>query len=247
EKNKNKSSLENKISEPINYVINPSENDSLCKSDISKAKADIKNGKLVYVKTFGFGSSVKRYEYDLKKLCEEKGIEYDIDLIGCVVMEGQTQGCYGAYMDKTLIDKFGFDFKGNLNRKADSLFLIRVVKDEIPIYSWDCDEKPKPILENKSYLETTLNVPNLDLKRTELAKTWPAIDLSFIIERDGKISKFYSENYIANLKHNEKFEKQLYDIAVDYIKNNYPNWKAGKIRGTSVTTDHNLRITFIGK
>ena len=85
------------------------------------------------------------------------------------------------------------------------------------------------------------------LRRTETFKTWPAIDLSFIIEEDGTISKFYSNNYMPNLEHNEQFKSQLYNIAVKYIEDNYPNWEAGKIRGTSVKTDHNLRITFIGE
>jgi len=247
ETNNNELNSETKISERITYVMNPKATDSLCKSDISKAKSDIKNGKLVYVQTAGFGFGFKRYESDLKELCRKKGLEYDVDLIGCVVTKGQTQGCYGAYMDKILIDKFGSDFKENLNREADSLFLVRVLKNEIPIFSWDCDEKPKPILENQKYLETTLDVPNLDLKRTELGKTWPAIDLSFIIERNGTISKFYSNNFIPRLKHNERFKDELYKIAMNYIKINYPNWKAGTIRGTPVRTDHNLRITFIGK
>lgn len=239
--------LEYQISERLSYVMNPELTDSLCKSDILRAKSDISAGKLIYVQEAGLGFGFKRYETDLKKLCKEQGLEYEVDLIGCVVFEGQTQGCYGAFMDKTLIDKFGSDFKENLNRKADSLFLIRIIEEQIPIHSWDCDEKPKPILVNKKYLETTLDIPNLNLKRTEIAKTWPAIDLSFIIEKDGTISKFYSDNYIPNLKHNEKFKSQLYNIAVKYVQDNYPNWETGKIRGTSVKTDHNLRITFIGE
>ncbi|WP_062055936.1 hypothetical protein [Aquimarina longa] len=247
EKSTTEPNLENKITDRKAYVTNPKSTDSLCKSDILKAKSDIDNGKFVYVQAAGLGFGFKRYESDLKKLCKEKGLEYDVDLIGCVVMEGQTQGCYGAYMDKALIDKFGSDFKEKLNRQADSLFLVRILKDEILIFSWDCDEKPEPILENKNYLETTLDVPNLDLKRTELGKTWPAIDLSFIIERNGTISKFYSDNFIPRLKHNEKFKDELYKIAVNYIKTNYPNWKSGKIKKSSVRTDHNLRITFIGK
>ncbi|MFD2562627.1 hypothetical protein [Aquimarina rubra] len=243
----NRSVIVEKNYDPLEYVMNPSPSDSLCQSDILKAKSDIQNGKLVYVQTAGMGFGFKRYELDLKKLCKEKGLEYDVDLIGCVVMEGQTQGCYGAYMDKTLIDKFGSDFKDKLDKEADSLFLVRIIKEKIPVFSWDCDEKPTPILGDKKYLETTLDVPNLDLKRTELGRTWPAIDLSFIIERNGKISKFYNNNYIAYLEHNEKFKNQLYTIAVNYIKDNYPNWESGKINGTPVITDHNLRITFIGK
>jgi len=245
--NTDESVIVEKTYDPLKYVMNPSPSDSLCKSDILKAKSDIQNGKLVYVQAAGLGFGFKRYESDLKKLCKEKGLEYDVDLIGCVIMEGQTQGCYGVYMDKVLSDKFGSDFKENLNRQADSLFLVRVIKNEIPIFSWDCDEKPEPILENQNYLETTLDVPNLNLKRTELGKIWPAIDLSFIIERNGTISKFYSDNFIPRLKHNEKFKDELYKIAVNYIKTNYPNWKSGKIKDTSVRTDHNLRITFVGK
>lgn len=242
-KNPEKLNLEEKISEEIAYVTNPRPTDRQCKSDILKAKLDIEHGKLVYSQRNGF----KRYESDLRKICEEKGLEYKVELHSCVVFEGQTQGCYGAYMDKVLIDKFGFDFKDKLSRQADSLFLVRVLKDDIAISSRQCDERAKPILGNRSYLESTISISDLDLKRKEAGRTWPAIDLSFIIEQDGTISKFYSNNFMPGLNHNRKFKDQLYKKAVDYIETNYPNWESGKIKGENVRTRHNLRITFIVK
>ncbi|MFD2541633.1 hypothetical protein ACFSSB_04815 [Lacinutrix gracilariae] len=228
-----------------NYVLNPESTDTLCNKDINRAKIDIENEKYVYVAPFII--AMKRYSNELKKLYAKKGVELDFELPNCVVEEGQTEGCYRVIMNSFLIEKLGVNFEKEFIKKADSLTTIRMTNSDIPIISWNCDVEPEPLLKNRSYLETTLDVENLDLKRTEKAKTWPAIDLNFIIEKDGNISKFWSHNYMPNLEHNEKFKDDLYKIGVDYIKQNYPVWKAGRINNIPVRTEHHLRLTFIGK
>ncbi|SHF06294.1 hypothetical protein SAMN05444278_1411 [Psychroflexus salarius] len=228
-----------------NYVLNPKSTDTLCNKDIDRAKKDIQREKYVYVAPFII--AMKRYSSELKELYSQKGIEVDFELPNCVIEEGQTEGCYRAIMNSFLIKKLGVNFEQEFIKKADSLTTIRITNSDIPIISWNCDVEPEPILKNRSYLETTLDVENLDLKRTDKAKTWPAIDLNFIIEKDGTISKFWSHNYISRLEHNEKFKDDLYKIGVNYIKQNYPIWKAGRINNIPVRTEHHLRLTFIGK
>ncbi len=229
------------------YIKNPNPSDTTCLAQIKRAKKDVKNGKIVFNHPVGLGFGMLRYEEELKEVCKEYGLEYEVELVSCVVFEGQTQGCYGHYMDMVLSNKYGADFKSKLHRKADSLFLFNVLQDEIPVRYWFCDNEPKPILTGQNYLETTIEVSDLDFRRTELGRTWPAMDLSFIIERDGSISKFYTNNYIARDKHNKKYIDQLFNIGVEHIKSNYPKWKPATIKGISVRTDHNVRLTFVGK
>ena len=106
------------------YVLNPDSNDSLCINNIKRAKEDISKGKIVFTQQVGFLFGHLRYEAELKLLCKEEGLYYEVDLITDVIFEGQTQGCYGYYMDNIIKEKYGDDFKSKLHKKADSLSLI---------------------------------------------------------------------------------------------------------------------------
>jgi len=70
------------------------------------------------------------------------------------------------------------------------------------------------------------------------------MDLGFIVERDSTISSFHIRGFVAEVKHNEKFEGELYTIAVAYMKEKYPIWVPGQIRNVSIRTDNNVRLTF---
>lgn len=231
--------------DPIAYVSNPAKTDSLCISEINKAKSDIENEGIVFTQAVGFLFGHNRYEKELEKLCEEKGLKYDIDLIGCVVFEGQTQGCYGAYMDKALSEKYGSDFKKNMHKKADSIFLENAIKNKIAIEYWDCDERPRLPNEKERTSDYIpyLKVENIKIKRGDKQHNdWPFFDLGFIVEKDSTISGFYSRNYVSNFKENQVIEKELFEIAVKHIKKNYPIWVPGIINGIQVRTNNNLRI-----
>lgn len=111
------SNLENEYVEfdPIKYVSNPEKTDTLCISEINRTKDEIKTNGIAFTQEAGFLYGHNRYEKELEELCKKYGLNYEIDLIGCVVFEGQTQGCYGAYMDKVLADKYGLDFKKQMH------------------------------------------------------------------------------------------------------------------------------------
>ena len=233
--------------DPIAYVSNPNKTDTLCLSEIEKAKSDIKKEGIVKTQAVVFLYEHNRNENELKELCKSKGLKYDIDLIGCVVFEGQTQGCYGSYMDKVLAENFGQNFKENMHKQADSLFLDNVIKENIAVQYWDCDERPRlpNEKERSSDYIPYVTVKNIEIKQGDQQHNdWPFFDLGFIVQKDSTISNFYVSNYVPNFKENENIENELFRIAVKHLKDNYPIWVPGKINGIQVKTDNNVRIHF---
>jgi len=236
------------LDDRIDYVNNPKSTDTLCISEIQRAQEDIKNGKIVFTQKFGFGTSQLRYENELIDLCKENGLVFDVDLIECSVYEGQTRGCYGDYMDKMINEKFGIDFKDKLHKKADSLYLENVIKQNKIVRNWDCDEKarlPNETERNNDYLPS-IKVKDLDIKeKIGDYGGWPFFDFSFIVEKDSSLSGFYISNFVPQLDDNKKYEKELFNLAVGYMKTNYPIWIPGKISGIPVRTDKNVRLFFV--
>lgn len=232
---------------PILYVSNPTKTDTLCISEINKAKSDIENKGIIFTQAVGLGFRYKRYEDELIKLCKEKGLRYDIELISCIVSEGQTQGCYGAYMDKTIAEKYGFDFKQKMHKKADSLFISNILKNNSPVQYWDCDERPRLPNENirtSDYI-SDLSVYDIDIKENKKEHGgWPFFDIGFIVEKDSTISNFYIRNFVARLKSNEKYKTQLFKLVTKHLNEKYPKWIPGTINGVPVRTDNNVRIHF---
>lgn len=224
------------------YVNHPSPTDSLCISEIQRAKKDIQNGKIVFTQSYGFGSRSMRYEEELRQLCKERGLVFDFDMISCVVFEGQTQGCYGSYMDEVIFSKFGAGFKEALHGRADSLYLANTIAQNKIVQYWDCDARPRlpdEIERTNDYISHLL-ISGIDIKDNQ--GEWPFFDLNFVVEKDSTISDFYVSYFVAELKENEKYKDQLFALAVDSIKVKYPVWIPGTIKGVPVRTNNNVRI-----
>jgi hypothetical protein len=239
---RNAASNEQNVGDRLVYVKNPNPTDSLCISDIQKAKKDIKDGKIVFTQSAGFLFGNIRYEEELRKLCQDHGLVFDFDLIGCVVFEGQTQGCYGEYMDEIIKDKFGSGFKEKLHVQADSIFLFNTNSMSKTVQYWDCDERPRLPSESK---RTNDYIPNTTVSGIDINGSngqWPFFDLGFIVEKDSTISNFYVRNFVAEANENEKYKDKLFSIAVQYVQSEYPTWIPGKIKGIPVRTDNNVRI-----
>ena len=234
-------------SEMIDYVNNLDQGDTSCLADIKRAKEDLAKGKVVFTQTMGFLFGHIRFENELQELCRKNGLYYGVEMISDIEIDGQTQGCYGAYMDKIIIEKFGAGFKEKLRAKADSLFLAKANTQNKIVQYWDCDERPRLPEEterNQDYL-TTINVNKLDIVKDESDYGgWPFFDLGFIIEKDSSISGFYIRNFVPHLGKNEKFEDELFKLAVQELKTNYSKWVPGTIKGIPVRTDNNVRIFF---
>lgn len=234
-----------KLPERILYVTNPKSKDTLCISEKERAKKDIENGKIVFIQGAGFGFGDIRYEDELKELCEQYGLAFDFEPISCVLVKGQTEGCYSDYMDKVIFEKYGIGFKEDLHKKADSLFIAKTQTENTLVKYWDCDERPK--LPNKTkrtndYLPSiTIDSPDIKEKKEEYGG-WPFFDIGFIIEKDSTVSGFYINDFVPKLEENKKHEDELFELVVKHIKTNYPIWVPGKINGLSVRTNNIVRI-----
>jgi hypothetical protein len=238
----NKSAGQTNTSSKVVYVKSPNPNDSLCISEIQRAKKDINDGRIVFAQSAGLGFGSLRYEDELRKLCEENGLAFDFDLVGCVVFEGQTQGCYGEYMDEIIKEKFGSGFKEKLHIRADSIFLTNTNLMNKTVQYWDCDERPRLPSEAK---RTNDYIPNATVSGIDIKGSngqWPFFDLGFVVEKDSTISNFYVRNFVAEANENEKYKDRLFSIAVQYIKSEYPTWIPGKMKGVPVRTDNNVRV-----
>lgn len=233
--------------EMIEYVSNPNQEDTLCIAGVNRAKKDLEEGKLVFTQMIGFLFGHIRYESELIHLCKENGLYYSIDMISDVVYEGQTQGCYGAFMDKKITEIFGNEFKEKLRAKADSLFLAKVNIQNETVQYWDCDERPRlpNELERTSDYLTTIKLNNLNIIEDESDYGgWPFVDLGFIVEKDSAISGFYIDRFVPHLRANEKFRGDYFKIAVNELKNNYSKWIPGTIKNIPVKTSNVVRIFF---
>jgi hypothetical protein len=234
-------------SELHKYVLSPNRSDSLCLNDKKRAQEDIANGKVVFTQEVGFGYGEIRYEEELKYLSEKAGLVYDIELFSDVEFEGQTQGCYALYMDNYISAKYGAKFKSQLHRKADSLFIENVIAGNKIVEYWDCDQRPRLPEESErtnDYIPS-INVSELEIKenKTEYGG-WPFIDLGFTINTDSTISNFKIGYFNAQLQENQKYQTELYNIAVKHIKENYPIWVPGTLWEMPVRTNNNVRIYF---
>lgn len=227
------------------YISNPNSDDTLCINEIKKAKEDVSNGKVVFTQQVGFLYGFIRYEKELEQLCKEKGLVYEVELISDVIFEGQTQGCYGMYMDKIIEEKYGANFKEMMHQKADSLFLENIQKQNEAVQYWDCDERPRlpNEKERKNDYLCTIFVKDINIKKSnEQYGGWPFFDFGFTIEKDSTISRFYIGSWVPELEENDKYKDTLSIITAQYILDNYPIWIPGKIDGEIVRTENNVRI-----
>lgn len=229
------------------YILNPDSKDSTCISDIKMAKEDVSNGKIVFTHPVGMCSGDLRYEKELRILCAKYRLYFETSLFGDIIEDGQTQGCYGYYMDNIIKEKYGSDFKSKLYKTADSLYLVNVIKYNKVISYSDCDKGPM-VPGQSEYVGTfspiiKISKPNIKEEKRKHGG-WPFLGIEFIIEKDSTISNIQLSQFVAEHKENIKYKKELYDIALKYFKEKYPIWIPGKIEGIPVRTKNKIRFYF---
>jgi antitoxin component YwqK of YwqJK toxin-antitoxin module len=240
--------IKDKIPENIKYVSNPREDDFLCFEGIKRAKQDIKKGKLKFCYNMTATSSL-RYENDLAELCNTYDLIYENELTSCIAFKNQTEGCYCSFMDKILLEKYGENFKAELHQKADSIFFEKVIKNNLIVKHYNCDERPRLPNESKRWKDylATIMVDNIAIKKDSgrvEEYAFPLIDLGFVINENGEISDFRINNFAPMAEENRKYKNELYNISVEYVKKNHSKWIPGKIKNKAVSTENNVRIFF---
>jgi hypothetical protein len=224
------------------YIQKPVNTDSMCIKDIERAKNDISKGRIVFCYPMGFGSHNLRQEKQLRELCKRYRLIFNYEVFSDFIIEGQTQGCYGAYMDKIIASKFGADFKQDLLEKADSILLA--ANDTIVYYK--CDKQPQ--IPGKDDYETTLEakVPERISKQLKADKEGdlPFMDIGFYIDKSGNASGYFLNYFMdADSKSNQKYKNELFNLGVEQLKE-IKHWETGIVKGQKVNTENNVRVYF---
>ena len=227
------------------YLLNHPKSDTLCSSDIQKAKNDIAKYNKLYIKTICFGCDNKPFEEELEEVLKKRKIKQVIEDIGCVVYEGQTQGCYSSYIELKMKEKYGENYFSDIEKEAEKI-LIKNIKEKnklLSIYDLEDKEKPKilnPNVKIESDYYSTIKV-SLPTKINSYKSLF--VDITFVIEKDGTISNLSISNWV-NDAIDEKFKKQLIEIAFETLKKDYNSWKPGTYKGNITRTENTLRIDF---
>lgn len=231
--------------ELLKYIDNPCPNDSSCKEDIIKAMAEVQRGQIKFLMPLSLGTFNLRQESQLRQLCNLKGIIFDYELFSCIGVSGQTDGCYGLFMDKVIAQKFGSNFKDNVLKKADSMY----VASQPTAYYTDCDTLPR-LYDKDIHQSTEMNVAIknelFNKLKVSMYGYYPQVDVGFYIDTAGIPSKYFLSQFIIydNIKENKKFKAELTKIAFDYVKQ-FKIWKPGIILNQKVKTEYNVRISFV--
>ena len=107
------------------YLLNPPKSDTLCISDVERAKRDIdKYGKL-FIRTICFGCDAKPFQAEIEEVLKKKKIKEVIEDIGCVVFEGQTQGCYSDFIILKMKELYGENYFSNFQQLFVNFFRKR--------------------------------------------------------------------------------------------------------------------------
>ena len=228
-----------------NYINNPRESDSLCIKELARAKKDEAKGKIVFCSPMGFGAMQLRYQNELEELCRQHNLIFEYELFSDVIIDGQTQGCYGSYMNNIISKRFGKNFKKNLEEQADSILIAHAVNDTIEY--WNCDVRPHLPGQKEEY-ESTIVIPtSKELKSKLIAGKdghYPFMDIDFIIEVSGQTSGYYCQYfYDADNSSNKNYFDQMWNEAMKELKK-YPIWETGQLNGHKVRTRHNVRVYF---
>jgi len=100
--------------------------DTSCIKEISQAKKDINNNKLVYCNYVGnIVRQALRAENEMQILLKQHDIEYQNESSPCVLQDNRNYHCYCEFMQEKINKKFGDGFTDSLLYIADSLWIIK--------------------------------------------------------------------------------------------------------------------------
>ncbi|WP_144428974.1 hypothetical protein [Chryseobacterium sp. StRB126] len=228
------------------YVKNPNPNDRMCKDDIEQAEKDLEKYKNIYVTTSCFGCKTSPYADEIIEYAAKQKIEVINDIYSCVVMEGQTKGCYKAMIDLKMEEIHGKDFRHKIEHAAEQLMIqkIKTGTKILSVYDLSEEDQPNLVKENKFTRKEDILTVQTGLPLQHELDTYPFIDISFIVEKDGTISNVKNENWVSGFKRNEKYKNELEGLAKNKILTNYSKWKPGKYKNTLTRVENNFRVCF---
>lgn len=211
--------------------------DNICQMQMDSARADVKNGKLIYANY----SSDFKYTDEIKELLNKKGIGYSTLGENCT----RELNCYGYYMDSIMNLKYGKDFikrtKTEAKTLSDSRWKTKIYNfQEVDKSAVLIDEHGLPIKSADSYSLALLLIPN-GWDYTTKFNEREYISVSLVIDKNGK-SSIDSDSFDYNLKNrNIQFTTYLKKDIERVAKLMY--WKPAEMNGHKVKSREYIDIT----
>lgn len=234
----------------LNYIEHPDAIDTTCSGDLRRAEKAFAEGKLSFSLYVGQGLG-GRYQEELEKLCMVQGLTLHRVVSGCLLFPGQTNGCYGAFMDKKIMERYGKNFKCQLINKADSIFLANTILNDDAVYRYFCDTLP--VLPSKFYGNRYMilfkNGKPYELLVKDGPMETPNFQMEIVIEKNGTISRLSKadQDKLPYMPPNYFWLKdEVVDQIFDFIKKEYTSWKPGQIKGVPVRTIFTMNIFISG-
>jgi hypothetical protein len=229
------------------YLDNPNPGDVSCIEGISRARKDIAAGKkVIIIYTGGVGAEGLRYENELALLIRQHGFTVDYEMENCIIFEGQTDGCYAAYMNRHVKQRHGTYFISNLHLTADSLFTENLINSEevfshmdyhTPPVSIDEDGEPKAI----SSLQLSSVLPEVKLAKDSI-NAHAYIDLHMIIDKNGNVTKTYFKDFSIQPKSLRKYRDVLLTAVRKHLNDAALYWLPAEKYAIFVNAEHSVRI-----
>lgn len=222
------------------YIEHPQTSDKICLKDIARAKKDIEIGDLVFTMPYGEGNYNLRSEKYIRELCKRYHLAFRFEMVSDVINKEGRKGCYEAFMDKKIDQKYGLKFRQFILEEAD----LMLIKSNDTVLAWDCDKKPQ--IEGIS--SAIINVQLEKNLRSDLSQDKinyvAGLDVAFYIDKQGIASGYHLEDYNSIEKEgNEKYKARLFRAGIDALKK-HKNCVAGEILGQKVITKQIIRIYF---
>jgi hypothetical protein len=111
--------------------------DKLCREEVEMAKQKLEDGKLIFCDYRLL--SLDENGGELTKLLKKYDIQYEHSAASDILVEGQTNDCYGDYLLEQIEFKYGKKFIDSLKNVADSIY---VSKNRHKVYDYTNWTKP---------------------------------------------------------------------------------------------------------
>lgn len=233
--------------------------DKECLKALSKAKAALAEGKLVYCNHAGsLGYWPLRSRVELESLLAESGIEFKEEMTSDVVVEGQTQWCYCGFMEEQIATKFGKGFIDSLIDVSDDWFVKNAISNGDTVYYGECDVRPRypgddvyPDDDSDSlqadveralrYPRGYTKLPDFDSTASGAGQPTSFVDLGFFVDTLGRASltRYWSRFAAEDNHHFDDYFEQEITKAVRRT-----GWSPALIHGRKVNADMNYRFYF---
>lgn len=231
--------------------------DTTCIKEITQAKTDLKNNKLVYCNYVGnIVWQALRAEKEMQSLLSQSGIEYQDESSPCVIQDNRNYHCYCEFMQEKINEKFGDKFTDSLLYIADSLWIMKN-RDRV----FDCGsesscwDKPAMFPGDSTYDRT--NHSGLQKEFDKLVKyptdyrikqgenSMAMLQIYLDIDENGKAKVTDTQFVIWDSRTKEEdYNKQYWDyfksIAIPLIERT--TWKPATIKNIGVKSKNDIFI-----